>query len=86
MHDLSSLIIKAESALRFCFRVRALTEMEIWCITNMYMLSIWCQVHCVDAKDHFSLPTNQVIIARTRMPGFVRSMLLLRMLFCIMGI
>ena len=36
----TSLLIKAESALGFSFRVRAQTEMKIWCIKGMQLLKV----------------------------------------------
>ena len=36
----TSLLIKAESALGFSFGVRALTEVKIMCVRVMYMLEV----------------------------------------------
>ena len=35
-----SLLIKSESALDFSFRIRAQTEMKIWCIKGMSIMSM----------------------------------------------
>ena len=40
MVKVTSLLAKAGSGLRFSFRVRAWTEMEIWCVKGMYRLKL----------------------------------------------
>ena len=40
MVKVTSLLIKPESALGFSFRVRAQTEMKIWCAKGMCMLEV----------------------------------------------
>ena len=37
---ITSLIVKAESGLRFSFGVRAWTEMEVRCVKGMYRLKL----------------------------------------------
>ena len=39
MVKVTSLLIEAESALGFSFGVRAQTEMNIWCIKSMHLIS-----------------------------------------------
>ena len=40
MVKVTSLLIKAESALGFSFGVRAETEMKIWCVKVMHLLKV----------------------------------------------
>ena len=40
MVKVTSLLIKAESALGFSFGVRAQTEMKIWCVKGMHLLKV----------------------------------------------
>ena len=40
MVKITSLLIVAESALRFSFGVTPLAEMKIWCIKGIYMLKV----------------------------------------------
>ena len=40
MVKITSLLIRAESTLRFSFGVSTQTEMNIWCVTGMCMLKV----------------------------------------------
>ena len=39
MVKVTSLVIEAESAIGFSFGVRAQTEMKIWCVKTMHLIS-----------------------------------------------